>query len=239
MKALLLNSGLGSRMGSMTQKHPKCMTELYNGETIISRQLQLLSRLGIHQVVITTGYYHQILEDYCNSLGYALQYVFVPNERYRDTNYIYSIYCAREQLQDDIVLMHGDLVYSEEVLQMVINQETSCMVVSSTQPVPEKDFKAVISKGRIQKIGIEFFRDVVSAQPLYKLNKRDWNIWLQAMISFCESGNTGCYAENAFNTVSDQCIIFPLDIQEKMCLEIDTPEDLASFNKKLVEGEFK
>lgn len=239
MKALLLNSGLGSRMGSVTQNHPKCMTELNNEETIISRQLQLISHMGIRQVVITTGYYHQILEDYCNSLGYALQFEFVPNDRFRETNYIYSIYCAREQLQDDILLMHGDLVFSEDVLRMVMDHKSSCMAVSTTQPIPEKDFKAVVSAGRIQKIGIEFFRDVLSAQPLYKLHWRDWNLWLHAIISFCELGDTGCYAEDAFNTVSEQCMITPLDVQEKLCREIDTPEDLAEIRKKLIEGEYR
>ena len=36
MIALLLNPGLGSRMGDETREHPKCMTEIAPGETIIS-----------------------------------------------------------------------------------------------------------------------------------------------------------------------------------------------------------
>ena len=40
MKALILNSGKGSRMGDLTSKHPKCMTEIASMETIISRQLR-------------------------------------------------------------------------------------------------------------------------------------------------------------------------------------------------------
>ena len=28
MKALILNSGLGSRMGVLTKEHPKCMTDI-------------------------------------------------------------------------------------------------------------------------------------------------------------------------------------------------------------------
>ena len=55
MKALLLNSGLGSRMGALTKNQPKCMTELTDGETILSRQLRLLSDCGIQEAVITTG----------------------------------------------------------------------------------------------------------------------------------------------------------------------------------------
>ena len=42
MKALILNSGLGSRMGVLTSEHPKCMTEVSPKETILSRQLNQL-----------------------------------------------------------------------------------------------------------------------------------------------------------------------------------------------------
>lgn len=41
MKALILNSGLGHRMGVLTSEHPKCMTEVSATDTILSRQLKL------------------------------------------------------------------------------------------------------------------------------------------------------------------------------------------------------
>ena len=46
MKALILNSGLGSRMGVLTSEHPKCMTEISPRETILSRQLRQISEAG-------------------------------------------------------------------------------------------------------------------------------------------------------------------------------------------------
>ena len=61
MKALILNSGIGKRMGVLTKEHPKCMTELHDGETILSRQLRQLSVYGISDVVITTGFYHDAM----------------------------------------------------------------------------------------------------------------------------------------------------------------------------------
>ena len=111
MKALILNSGLGHRMGDITKTHPKCMTEIAGNETILSRQLKLLSKVGIKEIVMTTGYFDQILIDYCKSLKLPLKFHFVNNPIYATTNYIYSIYCARNELEDDIVLMHGDLVF--------------------------------------------------------------------------------------------------------------------------------
>jgi phosphoenolpyruvate phosphomutase len=61
MKALILNSGLGSRMGVLTSEQPKCMTDLSAKDTILKRQLELLLLAGIDEVVMTTGYFKTCL----------------------------------------------------------------------------------------------------------------------------------------------------------------------------------
>ncbi len=237
MKSLILNSGTGSRMGVLTTEHPKCMTEITSKETILSRQLKQLCDVGINEVVITTGKFDSVLVNYCNSLNLPIHITFVNNALYEETNYIYSIYCAREYLDDDVILMHGDLVFENEVLDKVMVSEDSCMTVSASVPLPEKDFKAVVKDGRISKVGIEFFNDAVAAQPLYKLKHDDWKVWLDKICDYCESGNTKCYAENALNEITDKCKIYPLDIKELLCSEIDTPEDLAVVSSKVKEIE--
>ena len=68
MKALILNSGLGSRMGVLISEHPKCMTEISSHETILSRQLRLIADAGVEEVVITTGYYDNVLINYISPL---------------------------------------------------------------------------------------------------------------------------------------------------------------------------
>lgn len=238
MKALILNSGLGSRMGVLTKEHPKCMTDLSDKETVLSRQLALLKGAGITDVVITTGYYNEVLMEYCNSLQTGLNFTFVKNPIYSETNYIYSIYCAKHVLSgEDILLLHGDLVFEESVLAAALAYKDSCMTVSSTLPLPEKDFKAVICNGQIAKVGIEFFTDALAAQPLYKLNAKDWQVWLDKIVEFCETDQRKCYAENAFNLVSDVCRIMPLDVKDELCAEVDTPQDLAVVSKRLAELE--
>ena len=101
MKALILNSGMGRRMGALTSEQPKCMTEISARETILSRQLRLLGEAGVEEAVITTGYFDRELMDYCRSLRTELSISFVRNPRFAETNYIYSIYLARDQLRDD------------------------------------------------------------------------------------------------------------------------------------------
>lgn len=234
MKALILNSGMGSRMGVLTSEHPKCMTEVSSQDTILSRQLRQVAEAGIEEVVMTTGLFDSVLVNYCRSLDLPLHITFIKNPLYRETNYIYSIYCAREALRgEDILLMHGDLVFENSVLDKVLACENSCMTVSSTLSLPEKDFKAVIQNGRITKVGIEYFNDAMAAQPLYKLKKEDWNVWLDQIIQYCEAQKVTCYAEHAFNDVSCQCQIYPLDVEDELCAEIDNPEDLAVVSQKI------
>ena len=235
MKALILNSGLGSRMGVLTSEHPKCMTEISSHETILSRQLRQIADAGIEEVVITTGYYDGVLVNYCNSLDLPLHYTFVKNPIYDQTNYIYSIYCAREYLDDDIILMHGDLVFEHEVFDKVLASPVSCMTVSSTLPLPEKDFKAVVRDGMVMKVGIEFFNEAMEAQALYKLLKDDWKVWLDKIVEFCENDKRKVYAENALNELEGAANIHALDVENLLCSEIDNPEDLAVVTAKLKE----
>ena len=237
MKALILNSGMGTRMGILTKEHPKCMTEISSKETILSRQLKQLSDIGIDSVIITTGMFDSVLINYCRELDLPVDIRFVKNPLYKDTNYIYSIYCAREYLDDDIILMHGDLVFENEVLDRLIGSASSCMAVSSTAAIPEKDFKAVIDNDKVTKVGVGFFDNVMAAQPIYKLLRDDWKLWLDRIVEYCENDQRGVYAENALNELDGACNISALDVQELLCSEIDDQNDLAVVSARLKEVE--
>ena len=214
------------------------MTEISYDETILSRQLKLLQGAGVTDVVITTGLFDRVLVDYCESLNTSLNITFVNNPVYDKTNYIYSIYCAKNELDgQDIILMHGDLVFEASVLNDILAFDGSCMATSSTLLLPEKDFKAVVIDGKVRKVGVEFFDDAREAQALYKLKAADWTIWLNEIERFCEADDVNCYAEKALNKVSGDMDITAFDLRDRLCSEIDTPEDLAVVTAKLREVE--
>lgn len=238
MKALILNSGLGSRMGELTKERPKCMAKIYKQQTILSRQLEMLSDFGITEVVITTGAFSDKLMEYCTLLELPLHITFVYNPDYLSTNYIYSIFLAADLLrEDDILLLHGDLVFEKSVLSGILEMEYSCMAVCSEVPLPKKDFKAVMHNGTIHKVGIDLFENATAAQPLYKLLVKDWNIWLDEICKFCEENHVKCYAENALNHVLNYIYLYPYDAKKSLCCEIDTEEDWIRVSEKVKEIE--
>ncbi|MCL2627404.1 MAG: iron-containing alcohol dehydrogenase [Oscillospiraceae bacterium] len=226
MRALILNSGTGSRMKSL--KSCKCLAELSDGVTIFDAQIKSLLRCGIDEFVITTGSNAEVLEAYAKEKYPNTRFIFVFNPLYAETNYIYSIKLAIEHLRgDDILMLHGDIVYEQNVLQDIIASEKSVMVTDRAKALPEKDFKAVVRDNRISYVGVDVLTDAVYAQPMYKLCCKDWELWLDEIETFCLQGKTNVYAENAFNEISGRMLLHPFDITGRMCFEVDNDEDLS------------
>ena len=86
MKALILNSGIGKRMETLTINKPKCMIKISTNETIISRQLRQINEAGLKEVIITTGPFHNILVNYCDTLNLPLKITYVNNPLNAETN---------------------------------------------------------------------------------------------------------------------------------------------------------
>ena len=99
-------------MKNMTEDKPKCMVKLYNDETIFERQIRILSECGIKEIIVTTGPYEEMLKDIGKKYSNII-FTFIPNKEYKTTNYIVSMNNAYDFLDDDILLLHGDLVFNK------------------------------------------------------------------------------------------------------------------------------
>ena len=111
-KALLLVAGEGTRLRPYTQDRPKCLVEL-EGQSLLEHQLAILKSSGISDVVLVGGYRAEMLEGYGERL--------VVNNRYNETNMVWTLFCAEHELEDDTIICYGDIVYSRQVLQTLLH----------------------------------------------------------------------------------------------------------------------
>ncbi len=239
--AVILNSGTGSRMGELTKTQPKCLVEITGTETIISRQVKSLQEAGIDKILITTGPFSEMLEAYLKRHFEKVNFSFVHNPRYEETNYIYSLLLAADNILgalgagDQLILLHGDLVYDRAVSEKLLKTPFSDAVLTNPQvSLPEKDFKAEIKGGRVKKIGVEVFGEAcVFLIPFYKLTRKSFAAWVDQMKNFEKEGRLKVYAEDALNNILNELVLHPVPLRNEFCTEIDDEEDLAKVKRYL------
>lgn len=225
MKIIILNSGMGTRLGDLTENNPKSLVKINDSETIFSRGINILKEYS-NDFIITTGYLNNVLIDYAQDKFPDINFEFVHNPVFDKTNYIKSLQLIGD-IDDDVILLHGDLLFSENVAKNVINSENTSVIVDSSIELPKDDFKAKIMNGNVKCISTKYFGDdAVACQPFYKLLNEDWKLWKLKIDEFCDNDKTGVYAEDALNTLTERIHIDSLDIEGDLCMEVDTKEDL-------------
>lgn len=234
MKAVIFNSGLGSRMKELTKDKAKCMVKLYNDETILDRQIRILNECGITEFIITTGPYKEQLINTCKKYS-NLNFSFVDNPNYMNTNYIVSMDNASSLLNDDILLLHGDLVFNKNIIIKVLNDERkSICLFNEEKKLPEKDFKGRFLDNVLKEVSISIFdKNCYAFQPLYKLSKEVLNVWKNKVAEFVKEGNVKVYAENALNEVTDKVTIYGMSYKDDYIEEIDNEEDYIRVSNEI------
>ena len=235
MKAVIFNSGLGHRMGDETKTHHKSMSKLKDGETILHRQLRLLIAEGVKDFIITTGPFEEQLKAEAADFPEA-NFVFVRNEIYDKTNYIYSMYLAREYMNDDIVFLHGDLVFNRKLVHDVLNcEDKNTGTVNFKKALPEKDFKGRVRDGKLLEVSIKIFdEDCFAFQPFYKMEKATASAWIGKVVEFIHKGENRCYAENALNEIFPALNVRAFDYDGYYVDEIDNMEDYVRVTAEIL-----
>lgn len=128
MKVIILAAGQGTRLRPLTDHCPKCMVNV-NGRSIIERQIDVMYSCGIKEedITIITGYCSNVLQDKFKDTGIN----FIFNTEFERTNMVYSLMCARQVMEqeEDILVSYGDIIYSNEVLQKLLNSKENISVI--------------------------------------------------------------------------------------------------------------
>ena len=226
MQAIILNSGKGTRLGKLTEDKPKCLVKINEVDTILDRQIRILNKYGIDNVLITTGYKKDILENHIYIKGYNVNLVF--NELFETTNYIYSLYKVREFIKDDVILLHGDMVFHESILKRILEGKENFVVTREDGQLSSKDFKCEILNGNVMKIAVNLYNEKCkNCFPIYKFNKESFEVWIKGIEESVRKNNVTIYAEEILNNLleKDYIKLNPLYIKDEICTEVDDEED--------------
>jgi len=228
MKALVLASGSGSRLLPLTEKVPKCLLAV-GSKSILQRQIELLDEVGIDEVIVTTGYLHHMVEEWLQDHpDIQRKVITVYNDRFAETNYIYSMWLAKDLLHGEYLIIHGDLIIEPALLMRLVDQDPgNYVLIDAESPPPDKDFKAMISNGKVMRIAVDVSGEgAFFCAPVYRLQPYALAHWMGSIGRYVGKGLVGCYAEDALNAVISEIDLQPLYYCDSICMEIDTIDDL-------------
>lgn len=211
MRAIILAAGEGKRLRGITD-NPKCMLEI-NGETLIKRQLRLLEKVYSHPVIVV-GYKHKTLTEH---VGYK---EFVMNPVWEKSNTLISLLFAISGLPMDTLVLNGDVVFSEDLLDKMVNSDYSACAVQDVDPTDE-EVKIKYKGSRVTEIGKHVKGSAVEAVGVYLFR----GPLIRAIRNNCYLMDNPwkLYYEDAVNLCLKD---HPMQkVETTNAVEIDTPED--------------
>jgi choline kinase len=130
-----------------------------DGISLIDRQLAVLKAEGLDDIVMVGGYKSEMLK----REGVKLKL----NPRYYETNMVWTMFCAEEELDNldrDVIVSYGDIVYSREILQALLKSTTDIAVIIDKEwesywrarnenPLDDAETLKVRRDGTISEIG--------------------------------------------------------------------------------------
>ena len=239
--ALLLAAGIGSRLYPLTRNEPKCLT-IVNAMSILERLISNLNQHGFKRLVVVTGHLENHIRDFLgNQAGnITIDYIFSP--LYKTTNNIYSLWMAREAINEPFLLLESDLVFDASLLDSMLYpgriavakkqpwMNGTCVTINKYQRV-----KTFLS-GDANSFGEIKYKTV----NMYSISLTSWRRIVKKLDKRISDGKVKDYYEIVFaEMVADGSLSFEnVFFDGKPWHEIDTIEDLAKAEKQFLSGSY-
>ena len=130
-QAIILAAGMGVRLKELNRGVPKGFISLGNDKPIIEHSIDALLACGIKDIIIVTGFMDKHYE---NLRSRYPQIKTVRNEKYSETGTMYSLWCARNLVNADFILLESDLIYEIRAIKELLEStsENSILISEKT-----------------------------------------------------------------------------------------------------------
>jgi phosphoenolpyruvate phosphomutase len=119
-KAVILAAGTDTETLMPEQDTPRVMLDV-KGKTILERQVESLQAAGIRDITVVRGYKKERV------LVPGAQ--LVDNDRFLETGEVYSLFRAEGALSGPAVVLYGDIVFEQSVLERLLRTTAEVAVV--------------------------------------------------------------------------------------------------------------
>ena len=208
---------------------------------VLVNALTHLANAGVRETIIVVGHLKEKIFERVGTRFQGMEIRYVESERYATTNNIYSLWLAREHLNEDILLLEADIFFEQELIDRLVSAKgENQAAVARHQPWMIGTVARVDEQGRIEALvelrdqGADFeYSGTLKTVNVYRFGS-DFlrKCFLPRLDSAIAAGNVDDYYEAV---LSELCGQDGVGLSAVLCddvrwIEVDNQDDLAVAN---------
>ena len=241
MKVVILLAGVGKRLGEITKNNHKSLIKL-DDFSLLHHLIENFISFGYKDFLPIVGHCSEKIIDCLNSeFSQNIDTKTIYNKYYDSRNNLYSLYCAREELDGkEFILCNGDLIFDRNILNNLTKMEgLSAIAIDDrnySNPIDSPGVK--LSKGKVIDLGrhISFSENNGYAIGIYKFNKALSNAFFKSAKNMLDLDlNAGFH--DPLIELFEKMPIYKSSTDEFLWTDIDNQEDIKiarTINKEIM-----
>ena len=231
VQGVILAAGRGSRLRPLTDRKPKCLLKLAE-KPLLEHQIEAFVSAGISDIIVVSGYRHEQIVQFARSISLnGGEITIVRNNRFNDTDNMYSLWLTRKLLKKDLILANGDVLFDPSILIDMLDDKKANLVASDIGSYREENMKINTINERIACIKKDLTRSDSYATTLdiYKIGESAARRLFELIKrNYIEKRDLRQWVEVALQDLFNQETFYPFDIGTRRWIEIDTRDDLRN-----------
>ena len=222
MKAIIMAAGIGKRLHALNINKPKCLINI-GSTTLIRRSVNLLVSKGISDITVIVGYKSDLIRNELNN-----DVAYFENPDFHITNSIKSLWYARDLLEDDVLLLNGDLYYEHDILDYAINQTNPVVMLADSTRIDKADYRFGFSGNQINRFGKHLTNQETDGEyvGIVRIDQSFIKTFKKTLEEMITSGKSNIWWEDVlYSFIEKQIPIHYFDVAGTFWSEVDTLQD--------------
>jgi len=209
-----------------------------NGTEILGRLIDGLQQNGFKRLVVVVGHLEDQIRNYLDGVSGDITVEYIVSLPYRTTNNIYSLWLAKDRIQEPFLLIESDLIFESSLLKNMLLPDR--MAVSHLLPwmngTTITTDRSILGRVKTINLGSHSMKNghnVYKTVNICSFSSQSWKLISKRLDNWISAGKVNSYYESVFAEMVDegsltlQCVNFDKD----KWYEIDTAEDLRECEK--------
>ena len=226
---------MGKRLRPQTEATPKCLLPI-GDRPLLARCLEAFAAVGIPEAVIVVGHRGEDVAAIAEQAPVSLAVRVIRNTQFASGSLL-SLWHARYELDEEVLIVEGDVLYPRELLaRLLASSDPNALAVDEKFQDTGDEPKVVCEDGWVVEVTRKIGRDPRvrgEAVGMLRLSAEAADVLQDVLEEMVATGMDGADYEEAIRELAVEVPIGIIEVGDLPWLGIDLEEDLARARQQI------